>query len=43
MGVKMKINLSVDGTEFKNQVKMLREKLNACQETGILEDGFEKN
>ncbi len=42
MGVKMKINLSVDGTEFKNQVKKLREKLNACQETGILEEGFEE-
>ena len=38
----MKLNLSVDEEEFKNQVKDLRQKLNETRETGILEDDFEK-
>jgi len=38
----MKLNLSVDEEEFKNQVKDLRQKLNKTRETGILEDYFEK-
>lgn len=36
----MKINLSVDGKDFKSKVKDLREKLNNCQRNGILDDGF---
>ncbi|HBD00399.1 hypothetical protein [Clostridium sp.] len=36
----MKINLSVDGKDFKSKVKDLREKLNDCQRNGILDDGF---
>ncbi|MCW7999142.1 hypothetical protein CFK35_14680 [Clostridium sp. cpc1] len=38
----MKINLSVDKKEFKNQVKDLREKLNECQRDGILDDDFKE-
>ena len=38
----MKLNLSVDEEEFKNQVKDLRQKLNKTRETGIIEDDFEK-
>ncbi|QUH18644.1 hypothetical protein [Alkaliphilus sp. B6464] len=38
----MKINLSVDGKDFKSQVKDLREKLNECQASGILDDGFKE-
>ncbi|KNF08471.1 hypothetical protein CLPU_7c00990 [Gottschalkia purinilytica] len=38
----MKINLSVDGKNFKSQVKDLRERLNECQANGILDDGFEE-
>ncbi|WP_313577687.1 hypothetical protein [Lacrimispora sp.] len=38
----MKLNLSVDEEGFKKQVKDLRQKLNKTQETGILEDDFEK-
>jgi hypothetical protein len=38
----MKINLSVDGKDFKSQVKDLREKLNECQTNGILDDGFKE-
>ena len=34
----MKINLSVDGKDFKNQVKALRKKLSECQANGILDD-----
>ncbi|NFN85848.1 hypothetical protein FDF31_04850 [Clostridium sporogenes] len=36
----MKINLSVNGKEFKKQVEELREKLNECQSNGILDDRF---
>lgn len=42
MGIKMKIDLSVDGGEFKEQVKKLRKKLNKCQVNGHLEEGFEE-
>jgi hypothetical protein len=38
----MKINLSVDGKDFKSQVKYLREKLNECQRDGILDDDFKE-
>lgn len=38
----MKMNLSVDGKDFKSQVKELREKLNECQRNGILDDGFKE-
>ena len=38
----MKINLSVDGKDFKSQVKELREKLNECQANGTLDDGFKE-
>lgn len=38
----MKINLSVEGKEFKSQVKDLREKLNECQRDGILDDDFKE-
>ncbi|MGF7056891.1 hypothetical protein [Brassicibacter mesophilus] len=38
----MKMNLSVDGKDFKSQVKDLRKKLNECQMNGILYDGFEE-
>lgn len=38
----MKINLSVEGKEFKSQVKDLREKLNECQRNGILDDDFKE-
>nr|WP_242976219.1 hypothetical protein [Clostridium sporogenes] len=38
----MKINLSVDRKDFKNQVKELREKLNECQRDGILDDDFKE-
>ncbi|MBU5675062.1 hypothetical protein KQI88_01350 [Alkaliphilus sp. MSJ-5] len=38
----MKINLSVDGKDFKSQVKELREKLNECQANGILDGDFEE-
>ncbi|GAA0226540.1 hypothetical protein [Metaclostridioides mangenotii] len=38
----MKMNLSVDGKDFKSQVKDLREKLNECQTNGILDDGFKE-
>ncbi|QGU95549.1 hypothetical protein GOM49_11020 [Clostridium bovifaecis] len=38
----MEINLSVDGKDFKSQVKALREKLNKCQMNGILDEGFEE-
>jgi hypothetical protein len=38
----MKINLSVDGKDFKSQIKELREKLNECQRNGILDDGFKE-
>ncbi len=38
----MKINLSVDGKDFKSQVKDLRKKLNECQINGILDDDFEE-
>jgi len=38
----MKINLSVDGENFKSQVKALRKKLDECQENGILDNGFEE-
>ncbi|KGO12368.1 hypothetical protein [Clostridium botulinum] len=38
----MKINLSVDGKDFKSQVKDLREKLNECQRDGILDDDFKE-
>lgn len=41
-GIKMKLDLPVDGKEFKNQIKKLREKLNECQVDGHLEDGFEE-
>lgn len=37
----MKINLPVDGKEFKNQVNKLREKLNEFQANGKLEENFE--
>ena len=36
------MNLSVDGKDFKSQVKDLREKLNECQTNGILDDGFKE-
>ncbi|NFM30034.1 hypothetical protein FDC02_01655 [Clostridium botulinum] len=38
----MKINLSVDGKDFKRQVKDLRKKLNECQGDGILDDDFKE-
>lgn len=38
----MKIDLSVDYEEFKNQIENLREELNKCQESGILIDGLEE-
>src|SRR5690606_41717873 len=38
----MKLNLSVDGKNFKNQVIDLRKKLNECQTNGVLDDGFEE-
>ncbi|KOR27080.1 hypothetical protein ACFLKB_16555 [Clostridium sp. FAM 1755] len=38
----MKINLSVNGKEFKKQVEELREKLNECQSNGILNDSFKE-
>ncbi|ENK1242831.1 hypothetical protein AB2063_000955 [Clostridium botulinum] len=38
----MKINLSVNGKEFKKQVEELREKLNECQSNGILDDSFKE-
>lgn len=38
----MKINLSIDGKDFKSQVADLRDKLNKCQTNGILDDDFEK-
>lgn len=38
----MKINLSVNGKEFKKQVEELREKLNKCQSNGILDDSFKE-
>lgn len=38
----MKINLSVDGKNFKDQVKTLRKKLNECKANGILDEGFEE-
>ncbi|MEA4827652.1 MAG: hypothetical protein VB130_13640 [Clostridium sp.] len=38
----MKINLLIDGKNFKSQVKDLREKLNKCQINGILDESFEE-
>ncbi|SHH34358.1 hypothetical protein [Sporanaerobacter acetigenes] len=38
----MKTNLSVDVEYFKNQVEILRKKLNKCQTDGILDEGFEE-
>lgn len=38
----MKVNLSVDGEDFKSQVKELREKLNECLINGVLDDGFQE-
>ncbi len=39
----MRMNLSVDGNDFKSQIKALREKLNECRATGILnDDDFEE-
>src|SRR5699024_8207490 len=38
----MKLNLSVNGEDYKTQVKALRKKLNECMKTGILYDDFEK-
>ena len=38
----MKLNLSVDGKNFKNQVIDLRKKLNECQTNGVLNDDFEE-
>ncbi|WP_101696288.1 hypothetical protein [Clostridium minihomine] len=38
----MKVNLSVDGKEFKNQVQALREKLNECQSNGRLDEEFQQ-
>lgn len=39
---KMKLKLSVNGEDYKAQVRALRKKLNECKETGILDDDFEK-
>lgn len=36
------MNLSVDGKNFKSQVRALREKLNECRRNGILDDSFEE-
>jgi len=38
----MKTNLSVDVEYFKNQVGILRKKLNKCKTNGILDEGFEE-
>lgn len=38
----MKVNLSVDGKEFKNQVQALRDKLNECQSNGRLGEEFQQ-
>ncbi len=38
----MKINLSVDGKDFKNQVEALRKKLNECRTNGVLDEDFEE-
>ena len=38
----MKINLSVDVEYLKNQVEILRKKLNKCQTNGILDEGLEE-
>ena len=38
----MKVNLSVDGKEFKNQVQALREKLKECQSNGRLDEEFQQ-
>lgn len=37
----MKINLSVDEKDFKNQVEDLRKRLDECRINGILDDDFE--
>lgn len=42
MKEKSKMNLSLDGFDFKNQVKDLRKKLNECLTNGILDDGFQE-
>lgn len=39
----MKMNLSLDGEDFKSQVKELREKLNECLINGVLDDGFQEH
>jgi len=36
------MNLSVDGKEFKDQVKDLRTKLNECLTNGVLDEDFEE-
>ena len=38
----MNMNLSVDGKEFKDQVKDLRTKLNECLTNGVLDEDFEE-
>lgn len=38
----MKLNLSVNGEDYKTRIKTLRKKLNECKETGILDDDLEK-
>lgn len=38
----MKMNLSVDRKDFKNQVKDLRKKLDGCLTNGILDDSFQE-
>lgn len=38
----MKLNLSVNGEDYKDRIKDLRKKLNECKETGILDEDFEK-
>ncbi|WP_201259695.1 hypothetical protein [Tissierella sp. P1] len=37
----MKVNLSINGEYFKNEVKDLRNKLEECKKTGILDNDFE--
>jgi hypothetical protein len=37
----MKVNLSIDGEYFKSEVKDLRNKLEECKKTGILDNDFE--
>lgn len=37
----MKVNLSIDEEFFKNEVKNLRNKLEECKKTGILDNDFE--